>query len=166
MDNSRLQELYLGDQKDREQVYHSKARVDDLSSRDKLRRELVYEMMSQGALKTPLDLYHAAVILQHGALPKDFLAAHRLAVLSAVSGHRPARWLLAASLDRYLVASERPQIYGTQFEFDEAENQYRLNMPIDESSVMPAEKALLDGPSVPERLKQLNSRIQDGGAKK
>ncbi|MFA6317826.1 MAG: hypothetical protein WC943_10440 [Elusimicrobiota bacterium] len=166
MDNGRLRELYLGDQKDRESVYHSKARVDDLSARDRLRRELIYEMMSQGTVKSPADLYHAAVILQHGSEARDFLAAHRLAVLSAVGGHRPARWLLAATLDRFLVSCSQPQVYGTQFEFDEGENRYCLRMPIDEASVMPAEKASLDVPAVGERLAQLNSRIhgQGGGA--
>ncbi|MBI4678284.1 MAG: hypothetical protein HY748_11950 [Elusimicrobia bacterium] len=159
--DSRLHELYLGDQKDREQVYHSKARVDDLAARDKLRRDLVHEMMSQGAVKTPVDLYHAAVVLQHGSEPKDFLAAHRLAVLSAVGGHRPARWLLAASLDRFLMSAGLAQAYGTQFEFDEGENKYRLKLPIEDGSVMPTEKGMLDVPSVAERLDQLNSRIRD-----
>ncbi|MBI5622622.1 MAG: hypothetical protein HY924_02455 [Elusimicrobia bacterium] len=163
MDNSRLHELYLGDQKDRESVYHSKARVDDLSARDKLRRGLVYEMISQDAVKSGVDLYHAAVILQHGSEAKDFLAAHRLAVLAAIAGHRPARWLLAASLDRFLSAVGQPQVYCTQFEFDEGENKYRLRLPIEESSIMPSEKGMLDVPSVGERLSQLNGRIEREG---
>ena len=37
--------------------------------------------------------------------------------VSAMSlGNKAARWLSAATLDRYLLAVSQPQIYGTQFE--------------------------------------------------
>ncbi|MBI5210901.1 MAG: hypothetical protein HY927_13110 [Elusimicrobia bacterium] len=158
--NHRLHESYLGDQKDREDVYSSPAKVDDLMARDKLRRESVYEMITQGQVRTPADFYHAAVILQHGSEARDYLTAHRMAVLSAIGGHQPARWLLAATLDRYLMAVGQAQVYGTQFEYDEGANRYRLKLPIEESSVLPSEKDILDVPSVPDRLKQLNERAE------
>ena len=38
---------------------------------------------------------------------------------AAFEGHERARWLAAASLDRYLVYEKMPQFFGTQFEQDE-----------------------------------------------
>lgn len=159
-DNLRLAELYQADQKDREKVYDSESAVRELKHRDAMRRALVAEMMGQGQVNTPHDLYHAAVILLHSSEPKDFLAAHRLASLAAVNGHRLSRWLLAASLDRFLMSVGLAQVYGTQFEHDPEENKYQLRLPIDDALVLPFEKGLLNVPPVAERLAQLNARIR------
>ena len=160
-DNLRLEELYEADQKDRANVLRSAAAVKELKQRDAMRGFLVLEMISQGGVKTKNDLYRAAVILLHGSEPKDYLTAHRLAVLSAVNGHRPARWLAASSLDRYLMSIGQPQVYGTQFEHNPDDNKYQLRLPIDDASLLGWEKKFFSVPSVSERLKQLNSRIQN-----
>lgn len=158
-DNLKLAELYQADQRDREKVYETPAAVKELKHRDAMRRTLVYDMMSQGGVATPNDLYHAAVILLHGGEPKDFLAAHRLATLSALAGHRGARWLLASSLDRFLMAVGLPQVYGTQFEHNPEDNKYQLRLPIEDSAVLPFEKKTLNVPAIADRLAQLNGRI-------
>src|SRR5688572_700463 len=95
-DNLRLEELFNADQQDREKVYASAAEVETLKQRDQARRKELYELMGQGHVNTPADLYRAGVILLHGAEPKDFLAGHRLSNMAAINGHRPARWLSAA----------------------------------------------------------------------
>lgn len=161
-DNLRLAELYQADQKDREKVYDSESAVRELKHRDAMRRTLVAEMMGQGQVNTPNDLYHAAVILLHSSEPKDFLASHRLATLAAINGHRSARWLLASSLDRFLMSVGLPQVYGTQFEHDAQENKYELRLPIDDQLVLSFEKPALGVPPVAERLSQLNGRIRPG----
>lgn len=159
-DNLRLQELYQADQKDREKVYDSAEAVKELKERDGMRRVLVTEMISRGEVNTPNDLYHAAVIFLHGSEPKDFLAGHRLASIAAINGHRASRWLMASSLDRFLMACGLPQVYGTQFEFNEEDGKYQLRLPIDDGNILGFEKKFFNVPPVLERLAQLNGRIK------
>ena len=157
-DNLQLEELFQDDQKDRERVYETSDDVAKLKERDAARLKRTYMMMDLGEIRTTKDLYRAAVILQHGHNASDFLTAHRLATLSAVLGHKTARWLLAASLDRYLMAVGQPQVYGTQFEYGAAEKRYQLKLPISDTIFLEFEKGMLGVPSVAERLKQLNSQ--------
>jgi len=158
-DNLRLDDLYAADQKDREKVYSSAADIDALKQRDHERRRELVEMIGQGAVNTSNDMYHAAVLFLHGAEPKEFLSAHRLATMAAINGHRPSRWLAAASLDRFLMSIGLPQTYGTQFEHSEDENRYQLRLPIDDTTVLHFEKRFFGVPPVVERLAQLNRRI-------
>lgn len=158
-DNLRLEELYAGDQKDRETVLSTPAQVENLRARDLARRKEVFEMMSGGEVNTVNDLYRAAVILLHGAEPRDFLAAHRLAVMASINGHKPARWLSAASLDRFLMSIGLPQTYGTQFEHNQDDGRYQLRLPIDDASILHFEKRFFNVPAVIERLAQLNRKL-------
>lgn len=82
---------------------------------DTQRRERVFELLAEDALELPQDCYHAAMVLQHGSAPADFLMAHVLASAAAQDGFEPARWLSAASLDRYLMAVDQPQVFRTQY---------------------------------------------------
>lgn len=159
-DNLRLQELYEADQKDRERVIESQQALKELHHRDAMRRTLVGEMIGRGEVNTASDLYHAGVILLHGSDAKDFLAAHRLSTLAALSGHRGARWLLAATLDRFLMAVGQPQVYGTQFEYNRDERKYQLRLPIDDARLLSFEKKTLNVPAVLDRLQQLNGKIK------
>ena len=158
-DNLRLDELYASDQKDREKVYETTAEVDSLKQRDHERRRELVDMIGQGAVNTSNDLYHAAVLFLHGTEPKEFLAAHRLSTIASINGHRPSRWLSAASLDRFLMSIGLPQTYGTQFEHSDDENRYQLRLPIDDTTVLHFEKKIFGVPPVVERLAQLNRRI-------
>jgi hypothetical protein len=159
-DNLQLQDIYQSDQSDRKKIYDSPQAVSELKQRDAMRKTVTLDMISKGEVNTSLDLYWAAVILLHGNEPKDFLTSHRLAVLSAINGHRPARWLAASSLDRYLMASGQSQVYGTQFEHNAEENKYQLRLPIEDNRLLNWEKKFLNVPAVTERLQQLNGRIQ------
>jgi len=58
---------------------------------------------------------HAAFVFQHGDKPDDYLLAHTLAMVAVKKGQPDALWIAAATLDRYLQRSEKPQIFGTQF---------------------------------------------------
>jgi hypothetical protein len=158
-DNLRVEELHLADQKDRESVYSSAKDVAALKERDLARRKEVLEMIGRGEINTQNDLYRSAVIFLHGVEPKDFLTAHRLAVISSLQGHRAARWLVAASLDRFLMSMGLPQTYGTQFEQNDEDHRYQLRLPIDDSAVLHFEKRFFGVPSVMERLAQLNRRV-------
>ena len=81
-----------------------------------MRRQEVHRMLDAGQVQTANDYFHAALIFQHGRQPDEYLLAHVLAVYAISLGDKDARWLAAATLDRFLLSISRPQIYGTQFE--------------------------------------------------
>lgn len=158
-DNLKLLDLFDADQADRKKVYKDQEAVRGLERRDEKRRAAVLEMAAAGDVSTSNDLYRAGVILLHGAQAPDYLTAHRWAVIAAINGHRPARWLAAAALDRFLMTAGRPQVYGTQFERSEEEDRYQVRLPIDDSTLLAFEKQFFDVPALAERLAQLNGRI-------
>jgi hypothetical protein len=47
-----------------------------------------------------------------------YLLAHVLAVTAVGKGEPKARWLAAATMDRYLMSLKQPQVFGTQFHQD------------------------------------------------
>ena len=160
-DNQRIEELYLADQKDRQRVYDSAAGVKELQQRDAMRRALLCDMIAKDQVKTPNDLYHAAVMFLHGAEPKDFMTAHRLASIAAINGHPQSRWVMAASLDRFLMSVSLPQLYGTQFQHNAKENKYEPRLPLDDRNLLGFEKRFFNVPPVEDRLAQLNKRVQE-----
>lgn len=93
-------------------------KIDDwqaVAKADAARRVRVRELLDAGKLTTQHDFYAAAFIWQHGDEPEDYLLAHALAVRSLGLGMKEAEWIAAATLDRYLQAIARDQIYGTQY---------------------------------------------------
>jgi TPR repeat protein len=158
-DNLKLQELFEADQSDRQRVYDTPEAVKDLHHRDAMRRTLIGQMIQNGEVSTTIDLYRAALVFQHGNLPKDYMTAHRLASMAAINGHKQSRWLMAASLDRFLMALGQPQIYGTQFEQNFEEGKFQLRLPIDDAGLLSFEKKFFNVPPVNERLTQLNGKI-------
>lgn len=110
--SAELRQIHDADQKDRESEPIDWKAVE---SRDEQRRSRVSELVDTAARLCPEDLFHAAMVFQHGREPRDHLLAHVLAVASASDGHEPARWLSAATLDRFLHSVEQPQIFGAQY---------------------------------------------------
>lgn len=55
------------------------------------------------------------MVFQHGDDSDDFLLAHVLAVTAIGKGNLNARWLTAATLDRFLHRVGQPQVFGTQY---------------------------------------------------
>jgi len=78
------------------------------------RRAAARRLIEEGRVRTGLDFERAAFIFQHGDRPDDYLLAHSLAMLAVSRGRETALWIASASLDRYLLAIGRPQIFGTQ----------------------------------------------------
>jgi len=85
------------------------------SEGDARRRAQVRQLIADDKLQSGEDYYYAAFIFQHGQKPEDYLYAHVLATTALGKGFAPAKWLSAATLDRYLRSIEQPQIFGTQF---------------------------------------------------
>lgn len=98
---------------------------------DQERRLLVFELLAKGAVVGPEDKFDAALILQHTELtfcgkdmvsvsPENYLLAHDLFESAYEGGYKDARYLVAASLDRYLSFTEGYQKYGTNRVFTDA----------------------------------------------
>lgn len=110
-----LRRLYEEDQAER---MPSPGKVIDFSSlmlRDEARQQQVKRLLESGAIRSGADYYHAAMVMQHALDPDDHLLAHNLCVISLSKGEQRAKWLAAASLDRFLIGIARPQQFGTQF---------------------------------------------------
>ena len=105
------------------------------------------ELLEKGALNAGIDYYQAAFIFQHSSKPEDFVKAHHLAVISISKGY-DARWISAATLDRFLQAVGRQQIYGTQYRANEVGIYVR--QPVELGIVNDAERAQLNVPALSE----------------
>ncbi len=102
-DKSTLRKIYDEDQENRNE-----------DSR-RLWRAQVRQLIAEDKVQTGEDYYYAAFIFQHGQKPEEYLYAHVLAMTAVGKGFEPAKWLAAATLDRYLRSVKQPQIFGTQF---------------------------------------------------
>ena len=111
--NFRLTDLYAQDQSDRRTAGDADWSV--VERRDAERRREVAQMLERGMVRTAADHYHAAMIFQHGSDSTAYRLAHDLAREAERLGSEEARWLSAATLDRYLLSIGEPQRYGTQF---------------------------------------------------
>jgi hypothetical protein len=110
-----LAKLYSEDQADRSGGPGAKIDWSAVSLRDEQRELRVKQLLAAGPLGSGEAYYHAAMVLQHASEPDDYLLAHDLCVIAISKGEPKAKWLAAASLDRYLISIARPQRYGTQF---------------------------------------------------
>ena len=128
--------MYSEDQSDRQ-----RAPIDwsIVGPRDSQRQKRVMEIYRAGELKAGEDFFHAAMILQHGSQPDDFLLCHELCI-TAIFVHgdekggwiRGAKWLAAASEDRFLGSIGRNQRFGTQFKTHDPDPQWHLD-PVDDA---------------------------------
>lgn len=109
--------MFKEDQADRAPAEKEGKRVDwsVVAKRDEARLARVKELYAANRLRTGADYYHAAMVLQHAQVAEDFLLAHELCVVAIGKGEERAKWLAAASQDRYLMNIGRPQRFGTQY---------------------------------------------------
>jgi hypothetical protein len=113
--NSELQDLFRADQDERtNHPVYGTPEYWALRELDAERRTHLRHIIESGGLQEPEDYYHAAWILNHGESVEEIWQAHKLAKEAAKFGLRHARWLTAATYDRWLMYQGRPQKYGTQ----------------------------------------------------
>lgn len=110
-----LQKLFEEDQADRMPGPGKNIDWESVGQRDEAREATVKELLRSGALHSGADFYHAAMILQHAVEVDDYLLAHDLCVIAIAKGEERAKWLAAASVDRFLTGIGRQQRFGTQF---------------------------------------------------
>jgi hypothetical protein len=152
--------MYQEDQGDRSA--DDKINWEVVSKRDEQRRQRVKEMLAAGEVKSKDDYFHAAMIFQHGSNPADYETAHKLALKAAEldPNFTTAKWLSAASKDRYLWSIGKPQIYGTQYKM--VDDKWTLD-PIDTTAVTDEERAKMGVPPLAEarkRADEMNKRLE------
>jgi hypothetical protein len=117
--NSELTQMYDQDQSERMDVHGSDVKAwAIISAHDKVHRDRVLELMHQDKLETAEDYFHAALIMQHGDEPSDYMLAHIMSCAAAQMGNKPSVWLSAASFDRLMQKVGQSQVFGTQYRKD------------------------------------------------
>ncbi len=124
-DNEELKRLFTEDQADRMPKDGKSIDWKTIGPRDEQRLKRVHEIYKANGMSTGADYYHLAMVLQHSHIPEDFLLAHELCVVAIGKGHAPAKWLAAASEDRFLMNINRPQRFGTQYRGEKAKEDFR-----------------------------------------
>lgn len=152
-DNPKLQRLFDADQSARRDPNMSWDEIDTL---DEANRAEVLAMLARGEIKTGLDYFQAAVIMQHGESAEDIRLAHSFATLSSQLGYDRATWMQAASWDRLLMYFEHPQWYGTQFTIDD-DGQWHL-YEVQEGAVSDEQRAEWRVPSLAESKERARQR--------
>jgi hypothetical protein len=71
------------------------------------------EIVAAGVLKSDDDYALATRVLLTSSEPEDLLLAHVLATAAGLLGHEEGLPLTARTLDRFLIACDRPQLFGT-----------------------------------------------------
>jgi hypothetical protein len=84
-----------------------------IEDRERMIETLAY--LEDGKLVKPKALYYAAFIFHHGVCSDHYQLASMLAKRSMDGGYHDAKWLYAATVDRYLLSFGKAQKYGTQF---------------------------------------------------
>jgi hypothetical protein len=114
-DNPELKTLCDEDQADRTPEEGKAIDWNLVGPRDVKRLARVKALYVDGKIDTASDYFRAALVLQHGAEPEDFLLAHEFAIVAVRKGYGGnAPWLVAASEDRFLQSIGRKQRFGTQ----------------------------------------------------
>ena len=150
-DNTQIEGLYIEDIENRNQInWDDKNEVERLRQKDRKRIEKTRELIEGGSLISGLDYHHASLILQHGETTEDYKLAHELAEKAVNLGDETAKWLYAATFDRWLLSEGKPQRYGTQFKQNES-GEWELTLPID-SSITDEERARYNVSSLSEAL--------------
>ena len=107
--SAELAQMFTEDQSDR----RTKA-WETIGPRDAARLARVKQLYHGQKLAVGLDYYHAAMVLQHSPDTEDTLLAHEFCIVAVSQGIEQAKWLAAASEDRFLNRIGRLQRFGTQ----------------------------------------------------
>ena len=105
-----------------------------IAERDRQRQSAIRALLAKGQVETGREYYFAALVFQHSSSAEDLTLAHVLAVTAVIQGNKSARWLAAATLDRYLQTEKQPQVFGTQFQ-REGDNPRWTMAPYDRAAV-------------------------------
>jgi hypothetical protein len=160
--NSEVKELFDADQKDRAADVtkmteaQGKKWAEEVGPRDAERRKRVHTLLEQSALQTGEDFERAAFIFQHGFSSDDFLLAHIVGMVAVSKGDAKARWIAAASLDRYLLSLQQRQVFGSQVNNSNHQPGHWTLEPFNKNLVPDSVRHLFCSPDVAAQEKAVN----------
>ena len=159
-DNGELTAMVEADQADRDDAVW-KSHLDEVIARDAARLRRTYELLAAGAVKSGQDHENAALMLQHGHEPADYLRASELARRAAALDQSISPWLACAAEDRFLQKVGKPQIWGTQYQRTSATGPWSLE-PLDRTAKTDAERLANGVPTLAEqeaRMATMNAAL-------
>jgi hypothetical protein len=157
--SAEMRQIFEADQQPRQQWANlSDVQRAVITKDDTERRRHTQQLLAGGQLHTAEDFKRAAFIFQHGT-SEDYLLAHTLAMVAVANGDASALWIASATLDRYLQAIGKPQVYGTQF--TSGPNQSLTQEPYNPALISDALRRQLDVPPLAEQQKQLLSVLAE-----
>ncbi|WP_102127223.1 hypothetical protein [Deinococcus planocerae] len=112
--SAQVQTLFAADQAAR-RVPLERIAWERVSREDAERRAQALALLRAGRLSTGQDHLAAAYLFQHGDCPEHYRLANLLAEQAIRRGSREARWIFAATFDRWQRSLGLPQRYGTQY---------------------------------------------------
>lgn len=118
--SAELQKLVASDQLDRgnKTRYSSKAAT-KIYKRDLARSKRIGEILGEGCLNSANDYLAAALIYQHGNTQDQYYQAYlwakRALELGSMTEQVKAKFMLALSIDCYLIRIGKKQLFGTQY---------------------------------------------------
>jgi hypothetical protein len=112
----------------------------EVGPRDDARHRAVRKLLADGKLQSGKDYQFAALIFQHSGESADLILAHTLAVTAVAKGEGNAKWLAAATFDRYLHSIKQPQVFGTQL-FRDAGGPWSMD-PYDQTALSDSIRAI------------------------
>jgi len=135
---------------------------------DEERVKIVLSVIGQGEVKDPEDMFNAALVLQHtpftycenklvSTSPDNYLLGHHLFKKAFEAGYKDARYLVAASIDRYLSMTEGYQKYGTNRIINQKTGKEEL-VPIDRNTP-DSERAKYGVPPLSQLLKEFPEQV-------
>ena len=109
---SRIHDLFTEDQAVR---LADEIDWETVTKEDEARRIEVLGYLTEGKIMSARALVDASFIFQHGDCPAHYKLANTLADKAVQLGSADARWIYAATLDRYLLSIGKKQKFGTQY---------------------------------------------------
>jgi hypothetical protein len=151
--SQRMKEIF-----DKDQSMRMTDEIDwaEVSKIDQEHRVEVMTFIKDRKLATGFDFYYAAFVFQHGNCPDHYKLANELAeqainLFEEGEEKERAKWIYAASLDRYLLSTGEVQKFGTQYTSADGCT-YALS-PVDPATT-DEERASYNVPSLAEAEKQ------------
>jgi hypothetical protein len=158
--NAEMSQIFAADQADRGDPAHIDWAV--VGKADEARRARTWQLLDDGQLQSGDDFYHAAFVFQHGNEPADYLKAHLFAMVAMARGKPSAKWIAAATLDRYLNAIGQKQVLGTQFKMVDGKPVTDVKAT-DESIVPDSVREALGVPPLGQQQEQMEQLLSRGG---
>jgi hypothetical protein len=153
---SDLKKLFEADQEDRKNGLNE-SNPEVFAQREENRYQKAQEMFAQyeknRTLLSAEDVYYLAFLFQHGRTSEDYKKAHELALEAEKQGSEDAKWLSAATEDRYLFSLGKAQKWGTQF--IQTKNGWEYAAPLEEDAISGVTDEMRQNKNVPVRGDQL-----------